>query len=123
MKTISVKWLEDVEACHSQVDIFRCEWGEGEIEITRARLIRAAELGLDLDWLAKMVLTAPIDAKWRAERVQIDAKWDAERDPIDAKWDAERVQIDAKWDAERVQIDAKWNAERDTALVDALLLP
>ena len=50
-KLITVEWLTERGACHSQVVRFGAKWPDGA-EPTEANLLRAVELGLDLSWLA-----------------------------------------------------------------------
>ena len=54
---ITKQWLIAAHACHSQVEIFDEEWPNGA-EITLENYLRAAELDLDLDWLAKNMFFA-----------------------------------------------------------------
>ena len=42
-------------ACETQVAVFRREWPDG-CEVTEATLLRAAQLGLDLNWFARRFL-------------------------------------------------------------------
>ena len=46
---VTAAQLEGWYACGEQVTTFRSEWGES-VTLTRAVLLRAAELGLDLEW-------------------------------------------------------------------------
>ena len=53
-------------ACHRQVAVFEKEWPDG-VKITKKAIIRAVELGLDIDWFADNFLSAPIwKAYWKA---------------------------------------------------------
>jgi hypothetical protein len=61
-KRITVTWLRRRSACEDQISIFKGEWPQGAI-LSRENLLRAAELGLDLDWLAQEILNAPL---WEA---------------------------------------------------------
>ena len=46
-------------ACENQVAIFEKEWPDG-VEITVEAILRAIELGLDIDWFADNFLFTPI---------------------------------------------------------------
>ena len=59
---ITHDWLSKHQACKEQYAIFATEWPEGA-PLTPANIHRAAELKLDIDWLAKRILPAPA---WRA---------------------------------------------------------
>jgi hypothetical protein len=61
---LTAKWVAEhqsqrcpyaLEAGH--YELFCREWGD-RVEVTRANLIRAAELGLRADWLAEQILDA-----------------------------------------------------------------
>ena len=55
---ITAAMLVEKGACHEQVVRFRAEWPDGAaVTIRNAR--KAVALGLDLDWLANEMLTAP----------------------------------------------------------------
>ena len=62
IKRISHRWLTRHEACSDQVDIFDREWPDGA-DLTAQNIRRAAELHLDLHWLAIHILKA---VAWRA---------------------------------------------------------
>ncbi len=64
---IDRRWLKEHGACSDQVDLLTAEWPEGAT-VTRAVLIRAAELGADLDWFANKILPAPALAAYNAAR-------------------------------------------------------
>jgi len=53
--TITSDFLREHDACEDQVLIFEAEWPDGA-ELTLDNLLRAAELGLDIWWLALTVL-------------------------------------------------------------------
>lgn len=53
--TIRISWLRERRACKDQVAAVQAEWGESH-ELTRDTMIRAAELRLDLGWLAEQLL-------------------------------------------------------------------
>ena len=49
-RRITYSWLSARKACIEQRKVFKAEW-PGGADLTEANLLRAAELGLDLDWL------------------------------------------------------------------------
>src|SRR3990167_784120 len=55
---ITREYLVGLGASCKQLDTFSDEWPDGA-EITLDNCLRAAELGLDLDWLAKKMFPAP----------------------------------------------------------------
>ena len=63
-RVITVAFLEDCCACEDQVEIFEKEWPKGA-EVTKENVIRALELGLDLDWLVCGFASAVQFEYWR----------------------------------------------------------
>ena len=61
-KKLSLDRLEGV--CESQLSAVTAEWPDG-IPLTKAAARRCAELGLDLDWAAQHLLTAPARAEYQ----------------------------------------------------------
>ena len=55
---ITREYLVGLGASCEQLDTFSDEWPDGA-EITLDNCLRAAELGLDLDWLAEKMFPAP----------------------------------------------------------------
>lgn len=64
---ITVGWLRRRRACPEQIERFKAEWPDGA-EPTHENLLRAAELRLNVDWLALTLLRG--DALWAYERVR-----------------------------------------------------
>ena len=56
MKRITHDTLVDLGACAKELAAFDREWPTG-VSITRGNCLRAVELGLDMEWLARSVLT------------------------------------------------------------------
>ena len=66
---ITKQWLIMAHACHNQVEIFDEAWPDGA-EITLKNYLRAAELGLDLDWLANNIFSVPALEAYRKAMAQ-----------------------------------------------------
>jgi len=71
---ITTAWLRRRRACSYQVALFEDEFGD-EAEITEANLARAAELGLDLSWLALRVLPRSLWAEYRRQEAALRAEY------------------------------------------------
>ena len=56
MKRITHIMLVELEACPMELADFDREWPAGA-SVTRGNFLRAGELGLDIHWLARRVLT------------------------------------------------------------------
>ena len=54
---LTAEMLREKKACENQVQVFVGEWPDG-VEITEAVVLRAYELGLDIDWFVETFLTA-----------------------------------------------------------------
>jgi len=80
LKSVSVKWLQECDACPDGVELFRKHFGDGRVPITREGLIKAARLGLDMIWLAEHV-GLPDEARAAFEKAAAEAMsafWKAE---------------------------------------------
>src|SRR3990167_30602 len=119
MKTITGEWLRLHGACESQVRVVEATWPQGA-ELTEANLRIAAELSLDLDWLASHVLEASAWARYEAEVAPALARFEAERAPALARYEAERAPALARFKAERASALARFKAEKASALWNAL---
>ena len=82
---VTAKMLERKQACPGQVEVFKAEWPEGVI-VTEEALLRAVELGLDLEWFALHWLSASIEAEYKRQRAAIDAEYKRQRAPIYAEY-------------------------------------
>jgi len=69
---ITVNALKEMEACLYQVAAFRAEWPDG-VEINEEAVLRAFEIGLDVDWFAGAFLK-----RWQYE-YYVDAVYPQQR--------------------------------------------
>lgn len=60
---IDSEWLKMRGACDSQVDVFEGQWPDGG-EVSEESLVAAADLGLDINWLAEKLLRYPQHAEY-----------------------------------------------------------
>ena len=103
MQKVTVAWLRKHDACKEQVDTFKAEWPKGTLPTEKA-LLRAVELGLDIDWLAGHYLTAPALAEY--ERVTAQAWAEYERVTAPALAEYQRVRAPALAEYQRVTAPA-----------------
>ena len=95
MQKVTVAWLRKHDACKEQVDTFKAEWPKGTLPTEKA-LLRAVELGLDIDWLAGHYLTVPALAEYeRVRRVRAQAWAEYERVTAQALAEYQRVRAQA----------------------------
>ena len=66
-RTITAEWLKSNNFSASQYAIFCAEWPNG-CEVTHDNLLRAAAMGLDMEWFAKRVLPPKVYADYHAKR-------------------------------------------------------
>ena len=137
-KTITAEWLTLHNACEEQQVLFEKTWPDGA-HVTKKALVRAAKVGLNLEWFAEHVLPRSLDADYQAKRAPLDADYKAKCDPMDVDWLAKRASmyadyqakcdaLDADYRAKRAPLDADYQAKRDAldadyqAKRDALLI-
>ena len=71
---LTATWLDQQGACEEQVNLAILHFGR-RATVTRVMLLECADLGLDLDWLAKRLLSGLALAQY--ERVRAQALADA----------------------------------------------
>ena len=81
---ITREYLVSLGASCEQLDAFSAEWPDGA-EITLENCLRAAELGLDLDWLAEKMFPA---RAWEAYRQATAPAREAYRQATAPAWEA-----------------------------------
>jgi len=77
-------------ACTDQLKAFITERPDGA-KVTLKNCRRAAELKLDINWLASRVLTAPALAKYEKARASAWAEYGKVRAPTLAKYEKDRA--------------------------------
>ena len=53
---ITKEQLQELNACSNIIELFSNEWPDG-VMVTKENALRAAEIGLNINWLARRVLT------------------------------------------------------------------
>ena len=104
---VTAAQLEGWHACGEQVTTFRSEWGES-VTLTRAVLLRAAELGLNLDWWTGHALTTEQLAEYRKKRAPIDAESWKKRAALNAEYWKKLAVIVAESRKKLAPIDAEY---------------
>jgi len=89
-KCVTAAMLRAWHACESQVRVFEAEWPQGAA-LTLRNARRAAVLGLDLNWLARQVLTPSALAAYEAVRAPALAAYEAACAPAWAAYEAVRA--------------------------------
>ena len=92
---ITREYLVGLGASCEQLDTFSDEWPDGA-EITLDNCLRAAELGLDLDWLAEKMF--PARALEAYEQATVPA-WEAYEQARATAWEAYRHALAPAWKA------------------------
>ena len=65
-KTITAEWLTVHDACEEQQALFEKTWPDGA-HVTKRALVRAAKVGLNLEWFTGRVLPRSLYAGYRAK--------------------------------------------------------
>ena len=81
MKTITYDWLRRHGACEDQRDLAALHFGRSA-PLTRQTLLEAAALGLDMEWLARHLLTPALLATYEAGVASLWATYEAGRAPL-----------------------------------------
>ena len=83
MPKISPRWLRRRGACKVHVALYRKAFGDSPVEVTLARLRKAARVGLNLDWFAKEILKSQVFSEyceamtpeWRNYGIKVEQAW------------------------------------------------
>ena len=80
-KTITAEWLTVHDACEEQQALFEKTWPDGA-HVTKKALVRAAKVGLNLEWFAECVLPCSLYADYRAQHDAMNADYRAKCDAL-----------------------------------------
>ena len=125
MRPITLSWLKAKEACAEHLVIFESHFGS-ECEVTATNLRKAAELALDLDWVAKRRLKgeklreyqeklAPLYREYREKRAPLYREYEEKRAPLDREYEEKRAPLDREYQeklAELLICQLQLNEER-----------
>ncbi len=92
---ITKELLESHGACKEQIEIFAREWPEG-VEVTEEACLRAAELGLHLEWAASELLTPKLYAEYERRRDLLYDEYERQYKPLRANYCRQCAVIFAK---------------------------
>ena len=84
--------LAALKACPDQLEIFAAEWPDG-VEVSEAALLRAVELGLDLQWWASLALPAPLRDECERQVAPLLAEYVRQVAPLLAEYDRQRAPL------------------------------
>lgn len=104
---ISVKWLREHGVCGKALRVLRREMGNGDITVTRRRLLRAAELSLDTGWLAGRILSP---AAWAAYQPKAETAKEGRDQATNPAWAAYHTAIAPAQDVYERTVAAHWVA-------------
>ena len=128
--TITRKWLEEHDACEDQVKLFEEIWSEGAV-VTQEALARAAQAGLNLEWLAERLFSDSTYAEYEVQRdllyadyltkhavpyADYRAKWHQ----VSGEFDARLTALESEYAAVRIPMYAEYKAKVAPLLVDAI---
>ncbi len=112
VERITTKWLREHDACSDAVKLFTKTFG-GAADITAKNARRAAKCGLDLSWLAPLVLTPEAWADY--EKATAPAWADYEKATAPARADYEKATDTARADYEKATATARADHQKATA--------
>ena len=78
---ITHEWLKRHDACDKHLSLFDQEWPDGA-EVSEANLRRAIEIGLDMEWLLRLLLPPSVYADYEAKRAPLYADYEAKRNAL-----------------------------------------
>ena len=114
-RMITAAWLKENNACADEYDLFCKEW-PGGCEATHDNLLRAAAIGLNLEWFAWRVLPPQVCDDYEAQRAALFADYESCRAPLLADWSGKHAALCADYESSRdVLMHADFEA-KDTAL-------
>ena len=99
--------LREKRACSEQVKLFASEWPEGG-EVTEAGLLRAAEVGLDLDWFATNFLPSPLLSKYESQNAPLLAEYERQNALLLAKYYRQSAPLWAEYNRQNALLLAKY---------------
>ena len=119
-RTITPEWLKSNNATADEYDLFCAEWPEG-CEATHDNLVRAAAIGLDMEWFAKCVLPPQVFADYEEKCDALYAAFRSKSDPLFADFKARRAALEADYEARRSALYADYEASFAPLLIPTLL--
>ena len=104
---LTAEMLREKKACENQVQVFVGEWPDG-VEITEAVVLRAYELGLDIDWFVETFLTALALAEYHKAAAPAWAEYEKVTAPAWAEYDKVTAPAVAEYDKMRASAWAEY---------------
>ena len=119
-RTITPEWLKSNNATADEYDLFCAEWPEG-CEATHDNLVRAAAMGLDMEWFAKCVLPEEVFADYNSTCDALYAAFRSKSDPLLADYLAKSVPVYCDFEAKSAELYADYEAKIAPLLIPTLL--
>ena len=119
-RTITPEWLKSNNATADEYDLFCAEWPEG-CEATHDNLVRAAAMGLDMEWFAKCVLPEEVFADYEEKSNALYAAFRGKSDPLFADYKVRRAALHADYEAKSAELYADYEANFAPLLIPTLL--
>ena len=99
-------------ACAKQRRLFRSEWPKGA-EATLENVLRAQELGLDLQWGAEHLFTPEARAEYARQEAPLWAECQRQRAALWAEYERQRAAIWAECGRQEAPLWAEYQRQRD----------
>ena len=117
-RTVTAAWLKENNACADEYDLFCKEW-PGGCEATHDNLLRAAAIGLNLEWFAKRVLPPQVYDELQSQRDTLYADYAARRAALYDDYEAGR--LFASYEELSAPLYGDYLSNRCALLIPALL--
>ena len=88
---VTIKDLTDREACRPQIDLFEKTFG-GKVRVTRRALLRAARVGLDLDWFVREFLASLLE-EYERQRAPLWEEYKRQEAPLWEEYKRQRAPL------------------------------
>ena len=109
-QAVSAALLRKLGACKDQIAVFRVTFGDGDTPITPEMITRAYCAGLDLDWAAEYLLTAPAWKAYKAAMAQAWEAYEAAKAPAREAYEAAMAQTWKAYEAATAQAQEAYEA-------------
>ena len=108
---ITTKWLKKQKACKKQIALFQATFPRGG-EVTKARLLKAAQVGLNLEWLEQFI---PAEKQAEYEKIKTSARTEYDKVMAPAWAEYNKVRASALTKYDKVMAPALAEYEKITA--------
>ena len=108
---VTANKLRKMGACKEDgIDVFAAEWPDG-CNLTKKALLRAVEIGLDVDWFAREVLTGVALTEYDKRVALLWAEYDKRVAPLRAEYDKRVAPLRAEFNKKVAPLWAEYDKQ------------